>query len=152
MLSQQRVRAMILICTLLFAACAPTAYQHGLAESERLSQVQEQHGQLEQRVTNLERQMASRQAFAPAPTPAPQPTPLTWRQRFDSIPAGSTYTAVEQVVGQPTYIVEEGARAICLYYISDQEIYVLFFESGVYTQGIITDMNRLKFAHSSRRF
>jgi hypothetical protein len=37
---------MLLIGTLLFAGCAPIAYQQGLAEGERLSQMQEQHRQL----------------------------------------------------------------------------------------------------------
>ena len=63
MLSQKRARVMMLIGTLLFAGCAPTGYQHGLAEGERLSQMQEQHRQLEQRVTDLEQHMASRQAL-----------------------------------------------------------------------------------------
>ena len=151
MLPQKRARALMLIGTLLFAGCAATAYQQGLAEGERLSQMQEQHTQLEQRVAALERQMASRQASAAAPTPTPQSTSQTWRQRFDSLPHGSTYAAVAQVVGQPTYIEAKGDRTVFLYYISDQEIYILVFESGVYTQGIITDANWMQSAHSGPR-
>jgi len=55
-------------------------------------------------------------------------------------------------VGQPTYIEAEGKREVYLYYISDQEIYLLFFKSGVYRQGIVTDMNWMKWARSGHRF
>jgi len=152
MFAQKRAREMLLIGTLLFTGCAPIAYQQSLAEGERPSQMQEQYRQLEQRVTDLEQQMAGRQVSALAPTPAPQPTSQTWRQRFDSIPRGSTYAAVEQAVGQPTYTEAEGDREVYLYYISDQEIYLLFFESGVYRQGIVTDTNWMKWVRSGHRF
>lgn len=116
-----------------FTGCTPMAYQQGVTDGAHLSQMQQQNARLEQRVVDLEKQLASRQAS----TPASQPSAPTWRQRFNAIPRGSTYSAVVQAVGQPGHITRSGNRALYVYYVSDQEIYGLFFESGVYTEGVV---------------
>jgi hypothetical protein len=69
---------------------------------------------------------------------------------LNAIPYGTPYAAVVQVVGQPSHREGDQNLAYCIYYISDQEIYLLVFESGVYTEGYVdTRENWMKAA--SRR-
>jgi hypothetical protein len=141
---------MMLLGTLLFAGCAPTAYQQGLPAGERLSQMTQQNAQLERRVIDLEQQLARRQASVAPSAAEPPPHAQTWRQRLNAIPYGTTYAAVIQVVGQPTHMERERNVAYCVYYVSEQEIYLLVFESEVYTEGYVdTRENWMKAA--SRR-
>ena len=150
MVAKHHLGAMMLLGTLLVAGCAPTASQQGVTAGAQLRQMTQQNAQLERRVIDLEKQLARRQA-AMAPSAAePQPHAHTWRQRFNAIPYGTTYAAVVQVIGQPSHREGDQSLAYCIYYISEQEIYLLVFESEVYTEGYVdTRENWMKAA--SRR-
>ena len=150
MVAKPHMGAMMLLGTLLVAGCASTASQHGVTAGEQLSQMTQQNAQLERRVIDLEQQLARRQsAMAPSAT-APQPHAHTWRQRLNAIPYGTTYAAVVQVVGQPSHREGDANQAYCIYYISDQEIYLLVFESGVYTERYVDTRENWMKAASQR--
>jgi hypothetical protein len=97
-------------------------------------------------------------AKAPTPTPSTPPSASrspapTWRERFDAIPYGSTYPTVVRRVGEPTLIDGDENLALCVYYITDAEVYVLVFKSGMYTKGYVDTIKHWErlFARGSQR-